>query len=177
MEGVSPLPDEDIGVAEYNAQGWPRGLSLQLTRNLQTSRNGVPNSSRPETRTDTQGVQIDAYLETPDFGALSIHALALGGRGSSSLTNWNLRQTGLPFDGGWRADNALGTTNLLVPELSRRNSRLALPTPQVLGGSSVWRNPRPPQAVARSNSAPPPRLKVGITRDALLRPSGMASSV
>ncbi|MBL8524071.1 MAG: hypothetical protein JNN20_10305 [Betaproteobacteria bacterium] len=140
MEGVSPLQDEDTSVAEYNAQGWPRGLSLQLTRNLQTSKNGVPNSSRPETRTDTQGVQIDAYLETPDFGALSIHALALGGRGSTGLTNWNLRQTGLPFDGGWRADNAIGTTNLLVPELSRRNSRLALPTPQVLGGSTIWRN-------------------------------------
>lgn len=176
MEGVSPLPDEDIGVAEYNAQGWPRGLSLQLTRNLQTSRNGVPNSSRPETRTDTQGVQIDAYLETPDFGALSIHALALGGRGSTSLTNWNLRQTGLPFDGGWRADNALGTTNLLVPELSRRNSRLALPTPQVLGGSTIWRNEGASPLVLGASVGEPGRFE-GFPQSRFVKLGGQVTSL
>jgi LPS-assembly protein len=36
---------------------------------------------------------------------------------------------------------------------------------------------RPSHAVGRSNSAPPPRLKVGMTRDALELPSGMGSSV
>jgi hypothetical protein len=140
MEGVSPLQDEGLADTGYDAQGWPRGLSLQLTRNLQTSSSGVPGATRGDRRTDTQGVQFDAYLDTPDFGALSIHALALGGRSSTGLTTWSVRQTGLPFDDGWRADNAFGTTHALVPELSRRNSRLALPATQVLGGSTVWRN-------------------------------------
>ena len=138
MESSPTRDAAESAVAERNPQGWPRGLSLQLTRNLQTSQN--PSSPSGNTRTDTQGMQIDAYVETPNFGVLSLHALALGGNGTAGLTSWSLRQTGLPFDGGWRADNALGTTNLLVPELARRNSRLTLPTPQLLGGSTTWRN-------------------------------------
>ena len=138
MEGVPTQDELDLAAAEFNPQGWPRGISLQLTRNLQTSE--IASTPARNTRTDTQGIQIDAYIETPNFGALSVHALALGGRNTSGLTSWSLRQTGLPFDGGWRADNALGTTHLLVPELARRNSRLALPAPQVLGGSTIWRN-------------------------------------
>ncbi len=135
----SPGPDAaDKTIAERNPNGWPRGISLQLTRNLQTSQN--PSSPNGSTRTDTQGMQIDAYVETPNFGVLSLHALALGGNGTAGLTSWSLRQTRMPFDNGWYADNALGTTNLLVPDLARRNSRLALPTPQVLGGSTTWRN-------------------------------------
>ena len=138
MEGMPSQAELDIASPEYSSQGWPRGISLQLTRNLQTAQNIKP--SARNTRTDTQGLQLDAYLETPNYGVLSLHALALGGRSSGGLTSWSLRQTGLPFDGGWRADNALGTTNLLIPELARRNGRLTLPTPQVLGGSTVLRN-------------------------------------
>ncbi|MEO8384683.1 MAG: hypothetical protein ABI583_05540, partial [Betaproteobacteria bacterium] len=138
MEGLQSPDAADEVVAEYDPQGWPRGISLQLTRNFQTSQNASASSGN--LRTDTQGIQIDAFLEAPNFGALSIHALSLGGRGSTGLTSWSIRQTGLPFDGGWRADNALGTTNLVVPEMSRRNSRLTLPSPQVLGGSTIWRN-------------------------------------
>jgi len=133
-----PESDVDLGTAEYNTDGWPRGISLQLTRNLQTTQN--PTSPSGRTRVQTQGVQIDGFVETPNLGTFSVHALALGGRNASGLTSWSLRQSGMPFDGGWRADNALGTTNLLVPELARRNSRLSLPSPQVLGGSTVWRN-------------------------------------
>ena len=138
MEGVPPQDESDLARVEYNAEGWPRGISLQLTRNLQSSQNTSATSAN--TRTDTQGIQIDGYVETPNFGALSLHARALGGRNTAGLTSWSLRQTGLPFDGGWRADNALGATNLFVPELARRNSRLTLPSPQVLGGSTIWRN-------------------------------------
>ena len=138
MAGVPSQAELDLSTAEYNSQGLPRGISLQLTRNLQSSQNA--SSSPGNTRTDTQGLQLDAYVETPNYGVLSLHALALGGRNTAGLTSWSLRQTGMPFDGGWRADNALGTTNLLVPEMSRRNSRLTLPAPQVMGGSTVWRN-------------------------------------
>ncbi len=138
MEGVGA---EDVGeqaAREYNPEGWPRGISLQLTRNLQTSRNASASSSN--TRTDTQGIQLDAFLEIPNFGALSLHTLALGGRNATGLTSFSLRQVGLPFDGGWRADNAIGTTNLLLPELARRSGRLALPSALVLGVSTLWRN-------------------------------------
>jgi len=138
MEGVPPQEEVDLAVAEYNPQGWPRGISLQLTRNLQTFQNA--SGTAGFTRTDTQGIQIDAFVEAPNFGAVSLNLLALGGRNVTGLTSWSLRQTGLPFDGGWSADNALGITNLLVPDLARKNSRLALPATQVLGGSTIWRN-------------------------------------
>lgn len=175
MEGVTPLKDEDQA-AEYSSSGWPRGLSLQLTRNLQTSENATADPARANTRNDTQGVQLDAYLETPNFGFLSIHALALGGRGSTGLSSWSIRQTAMPFDGGWRADNALGTTNLLVPELSRRNSRLALPMAQVLGGSTVWRNESAQAMIFGASVGEPGRFE-GFPQSRFTGLGGRVSSV
>ncbi len=140
MEGVALRDDDESSRSPYNSQGWPRGISLQITRNLQTSRSD--STPARDTRTDTGGVQLDTYIETPNFGVLSLHALLLGsigGRGTQGLTSWSIRQSALPFDGGWFADNTFGTTNLLVPESTRRNSRLTLPTPQILGASTVWR--------------------------------------
>ncbi len=164
----------DAAVAEYNTQGWPRGVTLQLTRNMQTFRNVT--SATANTQTDTQGIQVDAYIETPDFGALSIHALALGGGGSAGLTSWSVRQTGLPFDGGWRADNALGITNLLVPDLARRNSRLALPTSQILGGSTLWRNEGVDSLVFGASAGEPGRFE-GYPQSQFVRLGGKVSSV
>lgn len=160
-------------VAEYDPQGWPRGISLQLTRNFQTTQN--PSASSGNLRTDTQGVQIDAFLEMPNFGALSIHALSLGGRGRTGLTSWRIQQTGMPFDGGWRVDNVLGTTNLVVPELARRSSRLSLPSPQVLGGSSVWRNDGPNALLLAASAGEPGRFE-GFPQSRFVGLGGRVSS-
>jgi SdrD B-like domain len=137
MEGVAAQDETDLANNTYDAQGWARGFSAQFTRNVQTSKNNAAFFNN--TRTETQGFQIDTFLEAPNFGTLSLQALALGGSNVSGLSSWTLRQVGLPFDNGWRADNALGTTNLLMPEISRRSSRLTLPGPQVIGGSTQWR--------------------------------------
>lgn len=174
MEGVSPLEENEGNVREYNNEGWPRGISLQLTRNFHSSQNAA--ASAANMRTDTQGFQLDGFVETPNYGALSIHALALGGNGSTGLTSWSLRQTGLPFDGGWRVDNALGTTNLLIPELSRRNSRLALPSPQVLGGSTVWRNEGVNSLVIGASAGEPGRFE-GFPQSRFVGSGGEVSSV
>ncbi len=173
IDGMQSSQAEESPIAEYNTQGWPRGISLQLTRNMQTTQNV---SSRGDTRMDTTGVQIDAYLETPNFGALSIHALSLGGRSTSGLTSWSVRQIGLPFDGGWRADNALGTTNLLVPDLSRRNSRLTLPTPQVLGASTVWRNEGRESVIIGASTGEPGRFE-GFPQSRFVGLGGRVNSV
>ena len=174
MESSPALDAAEKIVTERNPKGWPRGISLQLTRNLQTSQN--PSSPVGNTRTDTQGMQIDAYIETPNFGVLSLHALALGGNGTTGLTSWSLRQTGMPFDGGWRADNALGTTNLLVPELARRNSRLALPTPQVLGGSTTWRNENLHGLVLGASAGEPGRFE-GFPQSRIVGLGGQVQSI
>lgn len=175
MEGVSPFQDEGPSEAEYDPKGWPRGLSLQLTRNLQTASSGAPGAARNQRRTDTQGIQVDAYLDTPDFGALSIHALALGGRSSTGLSAWSVRQTGLPFDDGWRADNMFGTTNALVPELSRRNGRLALPAMQVLGGATVWRHESAEPLTLGASVGEPGRFE-GFPQSRFVKRGGWVSS-
>ncbi len=174
MEGAPAQDEADVALAEYNAQGWQRGISLQLTRNLQTYQNDSAVSGNR--RTDTQGVQIDAYVETPNFGALSIYALALGGRNTSGLTSWSLRQSALPFDSGWRADNALGATNLFVPELARRNSRLALPSPQVLGGSTIWRNEGSSSALVLGASVGEPGRFEGFPQSRFVGLGGQVNS-
>ena len=174
MDGVPSQDDSDAASAQFNPQGWPRGISLQLTRNLQTSQN--PSITAGNSRTDTQGIQLDAYIETPNFGTLSAHALALGGRNTSGLTSWSLRQTGMPFDGGWRADNAIGTTNLLLPELARRNNRLALPTPQVLGASTMWRNEGNGSLALAASSGEPGRFE-GFPQSRLVGLGGQVSSL
>lgn len=138
MDSTSPQDTASAATDTYDPQGWARGLSVQFTRNVQTS-NG--NSAfLLDTRTETQGFQLDTYLEATSFGTLSLQALALGGSNVSGLSSWTIRQSGLPFDNGWRADNALGTTNLLMPELSRRSSRITLPGPQLIGASTQWRH-------------------------------------
>ncbi len=140
MEGVSPQDEADQAANAYDANGWARGLNVQFTRNVQTSKNNA--SALTNTRIETQGFQVDTFLEAPNFGTLSLQALALGGSNVNGLSSWTLRQVGLPFDNGWRVDNALGTTNLLMPEISRRSSRLTLPGPQLIGASMQWRNPQ-----------------------------------
>jgi hypothetical protein len=137
MAGVAAQDETDLANNTYDTQGLTRGFSAQFTRNVQTSKNNA--AFLNNTRTETQGFQFDTFLETPNFGTLSLQALALGGSNVSGLSSWTLRQIGMPFDNGWRADNALGTTNLLMPDISRRSSRLTLPGPQVIGGSTQWR--------------------------------------
>ena len=130
MEGLDPRAVDESSRSEYNPQGWPRGISLLLTRNLQISRSD--STPARDTRTDTGGMQLDTYIETPNFGVLSLHALALGaigGRGTQGLTSWSIRQSALPFDGGWFADNTFGTTNLTIPESTRRNTPLDIADP------------------------------------------------
>lgn len=174
MEGVS-ADKGDESVAEYDARGWPRGISLQLTRNFQSSQNA--SASSRNIRTDTRGIQLDAYIDTPNFGSFSLHALSLGGSNMTGLTSWSVRQTGLPFDGGWRVDNALGTTNLLVPEMARRNSRLTLPSAQVLGGSTIWRNEGSTNALTIGASVGEPGRFEGFPQSRFVGLGGRVNSV
>ena len=159
MDGVSQQDQSSDNNESYNTQGWARGLIVQFTRNIQTSKSN--NAFLRDTRIETQGFQLDTYLEAPNFGTLSLQALALGGSNVSGLSSWTIRQSGLPFDNGWRADNALGTTNLLMPELSRRSSRLTLPGPQLIGASTQWRHAESLGTINTINTSD--RLTVGAS--------------
>ncbi len=174
MEGVTAQDETDMANNAYDTQGLARGLSAQFTRNVQTSKNNAAFLS--DTRTETQGFQIDTFIEAPNFGTLSLQALALGGSNVSGLSSWTLRQAGLPFDNGWRADNALGTTNLLMPDISRRSSRLTLPGPQVIGGSTQWRYVGSDQLTVGASVGEPGRFE-GFPQSRFVGGGGRVSNV
>jgi SdrD B-like domain len=174
MEGVAAQDETDLANNTYDTQGLTRGFSAQFTRNVQTSKNNAAFFNN--TRTETQGFQIDTFLEAPNFGTLSLQALALGGNKVSGLSSWTLRQVGLPFDNGWRADNTLGTTNLLMPDISRRSSRLTLPGPQVIGGSTQWRYIGADQFAVGASVGEPGRFE-GFPQSRFVGSGGRVSSV
>ena len=76
MDGVSQQDQTSDSNESYDTQGWARGLSVQFTRNVQTSKSN--NAFLLDTRTETQGFQLDTYLEAPNFGTLSLQALKPG---------------------------------------------------------------------------------------------------
>ena len=188
IEGLAPLVDSADSVADINSAGWPRGVTLQLSRNLQTSDRGL--GARAKSRTDTRGLQLDAFIDTPNYGAISINLLALGGRveglsqiqadspttRSQGLTSWTIRQIGMPFDDGWRLDNAIGSTNLLLPEIARRSARLLIPAPQILGGSMVARQVQG-QAFSAGAAAGEPGRFEGFPQSRFVGTGGQAGSV
>ena len=68
-----------------------------------------------------------------------------------------------------------GTTNALVPELSRRNGRLALPAMQVLGGATVWRHESAEPLTLGASVGEPGRFE-GFPQSRFVKRGGWVSS-
>lgn len=127
--GKLPLDDGgDGGSAAYNAQGWPRFFKLETQ--LGSSRIGG------ETTT-VRGASLQAQIDTPQYGALSAD---INYRSAPTTGVYTLRQLGMPFDGGWRANNVLGLFNPLGPALMRTQPRFILPTTLINGAGTEWVN-------------------------------------
>ncbi len=118
----------------YNNEGLPRGYTLESN----FERRGV------QTQTQLIGLRASGYLDTLYWGSFSGQLGVQEGSSQNTLnptgikqsntqTNWVLRQLGMPLEGGWRVNNALGQINLPVPELSRQGSRLGLPSAGMVG--------------------------------------------
>ena len=87
------------------------------------------------------------------YGAWSLDAAArTGGTAepgdSGRPASSTLRQRGMPFDGGWQADNALGDLNSPDISLARLQPRFYLPTGPMQGLTTEWRGPSGLQLVA-----------------------------
>jgi hypothetical protein len=135
---AASLPAEaDEKRAEYNNAGLPRGYSLETLFNQRRSQN---------LRSNALGLQASAYHDTLQYGAFS--GQASGARetqeervthtqtAAQGLSTWTLRQIGMPFDGGWLANNSLGVLNLPAPDVG--GSRVLLPSPSMRGGVTQW---------------------------------------
>ncbi len=131
-------PDtQEIAEQAYNRQGLPRSYSLETT----FDRRGVSST------TDLFGLRATGFVDTLFWGSFSGQIGFQQGNSqpvngvaqSSQQVQWSLRQQGMPLEGGWKLDNALGQISLPVPELARNSLRLGLPTAGMLGLSSQWR--------------------------------------
>jgi hypothetical protein len=137
---AASLPKEaEDRQASYDNSGLPRGYSLESVWNQRRSQG---------TRSQSLGLQGNAYFDTLQYGTFSGQASVLRetqrevSNGpklqAQGLSTWTLRQIGMPFDSGWRANNSLGVLNLPAPDLG--SSRLLLPSPGMRGLATQWQN-------------------------------------
>lgn len=112
----------------YDASGWPR--SLKLETQLGSTRIG-------EQTTTARGLALQAQLDTPQYGSLSAD---VNYRWPNASGVYTLRQMGMPFDGGWRANNTVGMFNPGGPDLLRLQPRFVLPGALIEGAGTEWLN-------------------------------------
>ncbi|MDM0000103.1 SdrD B-like domain-containing protein [Variovorax sp. J22P240] len=119
--------------------GWPRGWSAEAQATNQ-------NSGGVDTR--SQSLLLNGFLDTPNYGALSVNAnlnrnpAQVSGfslEGSTGLpttlvpfsyrtgSTWRIDQRAMPLDGGWYANNSLGSISMANSPLARGIGRVFLP--------------------------------------------------
>ncbi|MGH8031640.1 MAG: hypothetical protein ACREO8_04560 [Luteimonas sp.] len=144
---LPPLPpDEDA--PDDDANGPPRSFYAEAI---------ISRSERGDDVFDEQGIALGGFLETQDWGTLSLDGTVFnsnrgrfdgvgnGGPGDDrsglggAATLW---QRNLHVDGDWRIDNGLGVLNTLSTPLQRNQYRFYLPTVAFAGASSEWSNAR-----------------------------------
>ncbi len=137
IDGALSPDTEEIAERSYNREGLPRGYTLETS----LDRRGVSGT------TQVLSLRASGFIDTLYWGSFSANlglqqgrsTLANQAKQSSQRAQWQIRQQGMPLDGGWQLDNALGQINLPVPELARNSLRIGLPTAGMLGLSSQWR--------------------------------------
>jgi hypothetical protein len=149
--GGGSLPP-DISAAD-SGTGDTEGLARSLQIDAVASRLSSHDSGSPTTFTEN-GLVAKSQWETAAYGAWSLDASArIGGsdQGQSEQGQGGvvtLRQRGMPFDGGWQADNALGDLNAPDISLARFQARFYLPTGPMQGLTTEWHGPSGLQVVA-----------------------------
>ncbi len=122
-------PDEAEPEVTYNSSGLPRAWSLETFADMRSSA-GLSTSSL--------GLKAVGYTDTLHYGAFSGNVNLLQRDSSQNLNSasdstYVLRQIGMPFEGGWRLDNALGMINLPQLDMARQSQRITLTTPSMQG--------------------------------------------
>ena len=150
IDGGGLKPDVSTGeAATSDDTGLARSIQVDAVGSVLTA-----NEAGAGSRVVESGVVVKSQWESAAYGDWSLDGSArLGGSGlGESQTGqgvaFALRQAGMPFDHGWRADNALGDVNSPDINLARFQSRFYLPTGPMQGVTSEWRGPDELQLVA-----------------------------
>lgn len=92
------------------------------------------------------GVIADGQWDTVNYGDWSMDVAARNAETGEIVdehgtTSFSLHQRGMPFDGGWQADNALGDINAPLIDLARGQPRFLLTQGPMAGLDTQWRGP------------------------------------
>ena len=151
LNGGTLAPDVSSGELFGSADSGGLARALRLDGVVSVLSQEGPNAA-PSLHED--GVVMDAQWETARWGSWSADAaVRLGGdderlSAGNSHGSFVLHQRGMPFDGGWQADNALGDLNTPLIELARSQPRFVLASGTMLGAETEWRGPSGVQLVA-----------------------------
>lgn len=124
--GLPPPTDENDGLNDYDRSGWPRYLRFE-TR-LGTLAFDTERRAR-------LAYALDAMLETPNHGVLSVNGTVAPSPRQQTLT---LRQRELPLPGGWVGQHELGIVSTPATPLAQQPSRVMLPGTHLRGLRGEW---------------------------------------
>ena len=148
--GGSLAPDISTGdEATSDTSGLARSLQIDGVASVLSSRDSGSSHSIME-----NGIIAKSQWETATYGAWSLDAaVRTGGSGGDPSEQGQggvitLRQRGMPFDGDWQADNALGDVNSPDISMARLQPRFYLPTGPMQGITTEWRGPSGIQIIA-----------------------------
>jgi hypothetical protein len=113
--------------AAYDPNGWARGWQVEAFGSA---------LEQNQVRQYERGVALGAYIDTSNYGALSLNGTA---RLHPSESVFSLWQRELPFDQHWTATNGLGMINSSGIDLAREQYRFAVPTFPIAGFATTWR--------------------------------------
>ncbi len=122
---LKPLGPEP-GELQYNPSGPPREWRIE---------GFASHIDQGDTVRHENGLVLSTRLETLQYGAYSLDATVRNAGASSVFTLW---QRGLPFDNGWRANNAVGMLNTPGIDLARQQYRFFIPTFPIVGAQTEW---------------------------------------
>ncbi len=150
IAGGSLAPDISAGEADTSAsQGLARSVQVDgVVSALSSSGAGSSNNLIEN------GIVAKSQWDTASYGAWSADVSVRTGGSNTGQTDegqggvFTLRQRGMPFDGGWVADNALGDVNFPDIGLARAQARFYLPTGAIQGLTTEWHGPSGLQVVA-----------------------------
>jgi len=146
--GGSLAPDISAGDGiSTDSQGLARSLQIDGVVSVLGAQGGGAASSNVL----EDGIVIKSQWETADYGAWSLDGSARTGASASGPSlgpteqgqggTIALRERGMPFDGDWQTDNALGDINSPDIGLVQFQPRFYLPTSPMQGLTTEWRGP------------------------------------
>src|SRR5579862_2070512 len=98
--------------------------------------------------THENGFILNAQWDTMSYGAFSADGALRVGEGANppgvdnyGTASFALHERGLPFDGGWQADNALGDINAPIIALAHLQPRFFLTQSPMEGVDTEWHGP------------------------------------